>query len=167
MADLRQRRSPRIASQMPIRVFGQDTEGNNFYEDSSTLVVDQEGARILLSQKPDPSKDLFILCHKTDQGGRFRLVGPRGRFEPQHESWGVESVNGSKNIWGIQFPTSQAEDLRAVRVMLACTDCHTRRQLFLNESLVEWLSQKGTTRRDCQVCNGPRLSVLVPYADKA
>ena len=166
MAELKERRSPRIASQTPIRVFGRDAAGNSFYEDSSTLVVNQEGARILLSQKPDPSRDLFILCHKTDLGERFRLVGHRGRFDPCHESWGIESVNGSKDIWGIQFPTLQAEDLKAVRVMLTCADCHTQEQLFLSESLVQWICHEGTTRRDCPVCNGPRPSVLAPYVEE-
>ena len=167
MADLRRRRSPRIASQTPIRVFGRDTAGNSFYEDSTTLVVNQGGARILLSQKPDPSRDLFILCHKTDLGDRFRVVGHRGRFEPNHDSWAVESVSGSKDIWGIEFPAAQTEDLQAVRVTLSCTDCHTQEQVFLNESQVQWLCQVGSTRRDCPVCQGPRLSVLAAYAEEA
>jgi hypothetical protein len=167
MAELRQRRSPRIALQTPIRVFGRDTAGNSFYEDSTTLVVNEGGARILLSRKPDPSRDLFILCHKTDLGERFRVVGHRGRFEPSHESWAVESINGSKDIWGVDFPTAQTEDLQAVRVMLACTDCHTQQQLFLNESQVQWLCQVGSTRRDCAVCHGLRLCVLAPCAEEA
>ena len=167
MEDSKQRRSPRLAFPAPIRVMGQNTAGNYFYENTSTLVVNREGARIHLTENPAPGKDLFILSQETDRGGRFRLVGDRRELAGLYRSWGVELVKAPQNIWGIEFPTLEPNDRDAVRVMLKCEACHTRERLYLEEDRVESMIEGGGLRRECGVCKLPRLWVVVPYVDEA
>lgn len=167
MGDSKKRRSPRLVFPTPIRVLGHDTTGNYFYEDTSTLVVSQQGARIHLTQDPDPDKDLFILSHQTNRGGRFRLVGDRGEAGELYRAWGVELVKAPKNIWGIDFPTLEPDDRNAVRIMLKCEACHTRERLYLEETRVESIMANGGLHRECGVCTQPRLWLVVPYVDEA
>lgn len=111
MEDTKERRSPRLVYPSRIRVIGQDKSGHNFFEDTCTLVVNREGARIHLHRDPDPRKDIFILSFQTDEGGRFRVVGERGEADGDGKSWGVELVKApqkmkTRNIWGSSFPPS-------------------------------------------------------------
>jgi hypothetical protein len=156
-----------------IRVIGQDRSGQSFFEDTSTLVVNREGARIHLTKDPDPENDIFILSIETDEGARFRVVGERGEAQGPYKSWGVEVVKapqkmkGPLNIWGIEFPTLQPDEKGAVRVMLECEACHTRERLYLEEDRVETIIEAGGLRRECGVCKLPRLWAVVPYVDEA
>ncbi len=49
MLNIGQRRSPRRALELPIRVFGTDFQGRDFVEDAATLVVSRHGAKIRLN----------------------------------------------------------------------------------------------------------------------
>lgn len=172
MVVTKERRSPRLVYPLRIRVIGQDTDGQSFYEDTSTLVVNKEGARIHLHRDPDPRKDIFILSFRTDEGGQFRVVGERGEAEGDHKSWGVELVKAPQkmkpqNIWGIKFPTLEPDDRGVVRVMLECEVCHTRERLHLEENQIDAVSQNGGFHRECSVCKLPRHWVVVPYVDEA
>ena len=173
MEDSKERRSSRLVYPTRIRVIGQDTTGQSFIEDTSTLVVNREGARIHLTKHPDPRKDLFILSVQTDEGGRFRVVGERSDGEGLHKSWGVELVKAPqktkapRNIWGIEFPTLEPDEKGAVRLMLECEACQTRERLYLEENQVETIIEAGGLRRECGVCKLPRHWEVVPYVDEA
>jgi hypothetical protein len=167
MGDSKPRRSPRLVFPTPIRVVGEDITGNYFYEDTSTLVVNREGARIHLTRNPDPGRNLFIYSHETDLSGRFRVVGDRGESDGLYRSWAVEMVKAPQSIWGIEFPTLEPDDRDAVRVMLECEACHTRERLYLEEARVASILKGGGLSRECGVCKQPRLWVVVPYVDEA
>lgn len=173
MEDSKERRSPRLAYPTRIRVIGQDTSGRSFFEDTATLVVNREGARIHLTKDPDPRKDIFILSFQTDEGGRFRVVGERGEAEGLYKSWGVELVKApqkmkvAQSIWGIEFPTLEPDEKGAVRVMLECEACHTRERLYLEENQVDTIIEAGGLHRECRVCKLPRVWAVVPYVDQA
>jgi len=171
--DSKERRSPRLVYPTRIRVIGEDISGRSFFEDTATLVVNREGARIHLTQDPDPRKDIFILSFQTDEGGRFRVVGERGEAEGLYKSWGVELVKApqkmkvAQNMWGIEFPTLVPDEKGAVRVMLECEACHTRERLYWEENQVDTIIEAGGLRRECGVCKLPRMWAVVPYVDQA
>jgi hypothetical protein len=173
MEDSKERRSPRLVYPTRIRVIGQDISGQSFYEDTATLVVNREGARIQLTKDPDPREDIFILSLQTDEGGSFRVVGERGEAEGLYKSWAVELVKApqkmkvAQNIWGIEFPTLEPDDKGAVRVMLECEACHTRERLYLEENQVDTIIEAGGLHRECGICKLPRLWAVVPYVDQA
>lgn len=163
MADYRQRRSPRIAVRVPIRIFGKDSKGINFFLDSSTVVVNRHGARVRLSEDLDPVGDIFILCQATDEGERFRIVTPNAPSPPHKNLKGVECRNPEKNIWGIEFPEVTAEDLQFVQVLLECPQCASVVNAMISESEVEVALADGGFQRECSVCGFSGLWNEKPY----
>ncbi len=163
MLEIRERRSPRLAHPLPIRVFGTNVDGKNFFELSTTVVVNREGALILLNQIPAPQKEIFIYCPRSDRGGRFRVVGDRQVGEGSQKYWGVECTSEATNVWGVSFPELTPDDRGAVRVLLACPVCGSREHVFMTESQVEILQEKGRLPRDCRQCKITSLWQEVPY----
>jgi hypothetical protein len=161
------RRSPRLAQQIPIRVYGTNSEGRSFYEDSSTLVVNQGGGLIRLGQDLAPDHHVFIFCHPTNQGGRFRVVGEHNQSETENRYWGVELLTPEENIWGVEFPDLGPEDIGAVRVLLACPSCERQERMSMNESEVELLHERGGLERECPACKVTSLWKEVPFLDEA
>ncbi len=160
---LRPRRSTRLACRIPIRVFGRNLEGRTFYEDSSTLVITREGGLIRLAQTPAPNLHIYIHCHPTNQGGRFRVVGEYSTSKSLHRYWGVELLKPAENLWGIEFPDPGPEDGRAVRVILACPNCRRRERQFMDEAQIEFFHERGGVIRECPSCKISALWKGVPY----
>ncbi len=146
-------------------MFGKNREGRTFYEDSSTLVVTREGGLIRLAQAPDPNLHIYIFCHPTNQGGRFRVVGEYSPSKSLHRYWGVELLKPEENPWGMEFPELRQEDHRAVRVLLACPSCRRRERLFMDEAQVEFLHERGGIIRECPACKVSGLWKEVPYIE--
>lgn len=165
MSESRQRRSPRIALRVPIRVFGQDSKGVNFFYDSSTLVVNEHGAKIRIAQQVDPVGDIVILCQATDEGEKFRLVPPTGESTRLGDSRAVECLNPAHNIWGIQFPDASSKDLAYVYAMVQCPDCGIKDLIQATEADVERALKEGGFQRECRACGFTGAWVDVPYAE--
>lgn len=166
MAHPRERRSPRLAVQLPIRVYAIDFKGTDFVEDSTTLVVNQHGAKISLLRQLIPEQEIQILCHPTNQEAVFRVVSKLTREpHPQHTFWGVECTIPEGNIWGIGFPALGPEDQSSVRTMLECPACQVREMLFVNERLLEGIQASGGIHRECSACGKSGLWQQVPYTE--
>ncbi len=163
----RPRRSPRLAFSIPIRVFGKNLEGRSFYEDSSTLVIAREGGLIRLAQTLAPNLHIYIHCHPTNQGGRFRVVGEHSTSKSLHRYWGVELLKPGENLWGVEFPQLSEEDGRAVRVVLACPNCRRCERSFVDEAQIEFLHERGGVIRECPTCKVSALWREVPYSEAA
>jgi len=89
LAGNRERRTPRIAIELPIRVFATDFKGKDFVEDSTTVAVNLHGARIRLGRELIPEQEIRILSGKTGREGVFRVVGRAGDSENRSSFWGV------------------------------------------------------------------------------
>jgi hypothetical protein len=109
MLNVRQRRSPRHALELPIRFFGMDFRGRVFVEDSTTLVVSQHGAKIRLTRKLIPEMEIRILRRDNKREGLFRVVGEAGEPEGEFSFWGVECLGPADDIWevGVAMPGSK------------------------------------------------------------
>ena len=109
MLNIRQRRSPRHALELPIRVFGVDFQGRDFVEDSRTLVVSRHGAKIRLTRKLIPEMEIRILCQHNKREGLFRVVGQAGQPTGKFSFWGVECLEPAENIYEIEdaMPASE------------------------------------------------------------
>jgi hypothetical protein len=109
MLNIRERRSPRYALELPIRVFGTDFQGTDFVEDSTTLVVSRHGAKIRLTHKLIPEMEIRILRQDNKREGLFRVVGQAGEPMGEFSFWGVECLEPAENIWevGVAMPASK------------------------------------------------------------
>ena len=159
----RPRRSPRLALELPIRVFGTDPEGTEFVEDSQTLTVSQHGAKIRLNHQLVPEHEIKIVCLQTQQESVFRVVAKASVAEPSHTLWGIECMNPAHDIWGVDTPPLSPEDQHFVRVMLQCPECRTRELFFVDESRLESINAFGGVVRDCLACGSTGIWTQVPY----
>jgi len=152
IVDARQRRTPRLALGLPIRVFATDFKGRSFVEDSTTIAINLHGAKIRLGRELVPEQELRILSGKTGREAIFRVVGKAADSENRYTVWGVECLNPDHNIWGVAFPPLGLKDQVAVRVTLRCPECRVRETVYLNEPLLETIDTVGGLLRGCLTC---------------
>ncbi len=160
-----QRRSCRLAVNIPIRVFGIDYQGKDFVEDTNTLVVNRHGAKIRLSHQLLPEQEIRLHSHATRQDAVFRVVSKVSAANFGYTLWGVECLDHDRDIWGIRFPAPIAQDQTAVRVMVQCPICFTREMLFLDEFLVASLHSMGGISRGCLNCRTSALWTPVTFLE--
>jgi hypothetical protein len=148
----KKRRSARLALSLPIRVYAIDFKGVDFIEETSTVVVNEHGAKIRLTHQLIPEQEIRIHSLQTEQEAIFRVINRAGTPEDRVTFWGVESLNPARNIWGVGFPKPAAADQRLVRSTLRCPVCHRTETLYLDEPLVESVHELGGLLRGCLHC---------------
>lgn len=165
LTEVRQRRSPRLAMEFPIRVSGTDFRGKGFVEDSATLIVNQDGAKIRLIRQLVPEQQIRILCRQSAREATFRVVSRTSETRGLHTFWGVECLESQKNIWGLDFPPLGPKDQSSTRAMLYCPLCRARELLYVDEPLLQSIQELGGLVRGCLRCGKPGLWKKVPYWD--
>ncbi|MBI1940355.1 MAG: hypothetical protein HYS33_02475, partial [Acidobacteria bacterium] len=134
-----------------IRVEGADLKGANFSETTRTLVVNRHGARIQLARPVAPGQNVRIVNLAGNRQAEFRVVGPTQPMSNQGGEWGVELKDEKKNIWGIDFPPLESNELPC-SALLECRACQAVG--LTNMSLVEFdvLNNSGILTRMCTTC---------------
>ncbi len=159
------RRSPRLAMELPVRVFGFDYQGIDFVEDATTAVVSQHGAKIWLRRNLIVEQEIRILCHLTRRDSVFRVVCRAAGTKKDSIFWGVECLELGNNIWGIDFPDAKPQDQRSVRLVIQCPECRTREIFYSDERLVAVVQEMGGLLRGCRLCGKSGLWKSVPYTE--
>lgn len=159
------RRSTRLAVSLPIRVYATDFKGRDFVEDSTTVVVNYNGAKIRLSHQLIPEQEIRIQSLKTSAESVFRVVSRVGTLEDRFTYWGVECLSPSYEVWGMSFPEPGPDDQRSVRALLRCPVCHSREILFLDEPLLESIQELGGLLRGCLKCGQTGIWEQIPYTE--
>ena len=121
-----QRRTERLLLTIPIRVIGLDMGGEDFTEDTHTIVVNHAGARIALQHRVAADDSIRIINLENYNEADFRIVGPTRLAGSEVAEWGVECSEPGRNIWGIELPpplTQQGSDAGA---LLECRACHAQ-----------------------------------------
>jgi hypothetical protein len=182
MPSITERRSPRQALELPIRVFGVDYQGTHFVEDSTTLVVSRHGAKIRLTRKLIPEMEILILCQDSMHEGLFRVVGQAGEPTGKFFFWGVECLEPAENIYetGVAMPASEpspipdplpspelaprpvpqidpnlsSNDEFYVQAWLRCSKCGMREPVQLDETQIQAMRKAKGLVRSCPLC-GP------------
>ena len=149
------RRSTRLAVSLPIRVYATDFKGRDFVEDSTTVVVNYNGAKIRLTHQLIPEQEIRIQSLKTSAESVFRVVSRVG----------VECLSPSYEVWGMRFPEPGPDDQRSVRALLRCPVCHSREILFLDEPLLESIQELGGLLRGCLKCGQTGIWEQIPYTE--
>lgn len=145
------RRSERILLTIPIIVEGVEPNGKEFSETTRTLVINRQGARILLSRRVTAGSLLQIKLVSANRQAKFRVIGPTRPVSEEGGEWGVECVDKSANLWGIGFPPSTEKDAQAA-ALLECRECHSVNLTPLTLMENEVLTESGLLTKECKRC---------------
>jgi hypothetical protein len=146
-----QRRSERLAKEIPIRVIGFALEKNEFSEETTTVAISREGARIKLKQKVVPKSVVRIINVESYKEADFRIVGPSRLEGGEVSEWGVEYVEPGPNIWGIEIPAAKAL-VDEPGSSLECRVCHQKDTRNLTPMETEALNSTGLLAYFCEDC---------------
>ena len=143
------RSTERILLGIPIRVLGLKCSSGEFIEDTRTVVVNRAGARIALRHRVTPGDTLRIInLHNYDKAD-FRVVVPASPTDQPVMEWGVECLDRSRNIWGIEFGHPLVDRSGA---LIQCQTCHLEVFTALSQAALEDLGSTGTLQRPCGQC---------------
>ena len=183
--NIRQRRSPRHALELPIRVFGLDYQGRDFIEDSTTVVLSRHGAKIRLTRKLIPEMEIRIIFHDNTREWLFRVVGQAGEPIGKFSFWGVECLEPAENIYetGDAMPGSErsprrallpspalaprpvpqlgrrlsSKDTSSAEAWLRCSGCGMRELVELDETQIQAMRKLKGLVRSCPACGATTL----------
>lgn len=147
-----QRRTERLTLSIPIRVMGTDLAGEQFTEDTNTLVVNQAGARIVLQHRVGAEDSIRIVNLENYNEADFRVVGPTRLSGIEVAEWGVECSEPGRNIWGIELPPPLAPQGTEAGALLECRACHSQGFWPITLMEVEVLQTTGIINRACSKC---------------
>lgn len=97
------RRSMRVLLSVPIRVTGKTTGGEDFTEETRTLVVNAHGALISLGAHVVANQTITVSNKATHQTMECRVVYV-GNAHGGKSQMGVEFAKPSPTFWQIDFP---------------------------------------------------------------
>ena len=97
-----QRRSKRLPLQVPVLVYGRDTDNVPFHEPARMLSLNQNGGLLALSARVKQGHTILVVNRTTVEEQECRVVsiqaGPGGK---RHV--GIEFVEPAPDFWRISF----------------------------------------------------------------
>ena len=111
------RRSQRVLMQVPVRIRGNDSLGQQFDEETETLAINAHGALVLMSARVTSGSKMLLQHKRTEeeQECHVAFLGPvrNGRAEI-----GLEFSSPRPSFWRVAFPpedwSSKAPGARTV-----------------------------------------------------
>src|SRR2546426_11951936 len=97
------RRSDRILAPIRIRVIGNDGSGVSFVEETVTVSLNQQGARISLTHSLLPDDIVLILNRENNIEEEFRVVGSFQQVIGDRRGRGMGRVNPGRKTGGIKI----------------------------------------------------------------
>ncbi len=151
LREVERRRSERLLITVPIRVEGVDRNGEKFSEETRTLVINRQGARIYLKRAVAPGATLQVTTTVARRSAKFRLVGPTQPVSSETGEWGIECLESNCDLWGIGFPPPSAAD-GVCTALLECRRCHAVKLTHLSMVEHEVLGTSGLLVKECEAC---------------
>jgi len=93
----------RVLLSIPIEVTGQNADGNDFKEDTRTLVVNAHGALIALAAAVAAGQNINLTNRTTRDSRECRIVY-LGNANAGKMQMGIEFVEPSATFWRVDFP---------------------------------------------------------------
>jgi len=144
------RRSDRILAAVRIRVIGNDVTGTSFAEETVTVTFSQHGARISLTHSLLSDDVILVMNITNGVEEEFRVVGGFQQVFGDRREWGLEALNPSGKIWGIEF-AAPPEGLQP-KVAIECAACKTAMHSTLSSIEYDVLLAMGIISRHCGRC---------------
>jgi hypothetical protein len=147
-----QRKTKRLFTRIPVRVQGRDEMEKPFVEETTTLEVSRDGARVPLRVTPRFGARLEMTNLST-QVTTVALVTHRC---PQSYSglaeWGLEFADPVPDFWSIAFQETREGQPLVVSALLACQRCGRKEMVNLSSAQYEGLGEEYFLSRACPVC---------------
>lgn len=156
------RRSERLLLTIPIRVIGKDPSGDDFTEDTHTVVLSHAGARIALRHAVAADDTVRIINLENYNEADFRVVGPTLLKGAEVAEWGVECDEPRRNIWDIELSAPLGGEDWQAGAVLECRACRTQGFWPVTLMEVEVLNTTGAINRSCMKC---KKTTYWTYAD--
>ena len=97
------RRSMRVLLSIPIQVSGKRSDGEEFKEDTRTLVVNAHGALIALAAAVAAGQNISLTNRSTRDSRECRIVY-LGNANAGKVQMGIEFLEPSATFWHVDFP---------------------------------------------------------------
>jgi len=146
------RRSDRIAIDLPLKVIGADAEGRQFIAQACTISISRYGATIAIRQKLIPEQELLLLKMDTKEEAEVRVVGHIRQLSEGGDAYGVALLNPEKDLWHVEFPALMRPEEALASVVLECGRCHCQRVAHLSDVELEVFGAGQGLMLDCKVC---------------
>jgi hypothetical protein len=143
------RRSERVAARIPIQLVGADTAGQQFLEDTTTVMLSRYGAAIFSARKLSPEQEMIVRRRDTNREEEVRIVA---KMEEQTEGfvYAVGFVSGSTDLWGSEFD-GVAPDGKG-GIFFACGSCGSAEVVERGEAGYGLLDESSGVLRYCMGC---------------
>jgi hypothetical protein len=146
------RRSDRLMLTVPLLVSGVDAQGRQFKDNARTVTLNRHGARIALARVLVSGQTVRLTNLVVHREADFRVVGPLTPHSEKGGEWGVECLDGQKDLWGIQFPPPPAGEQAESAALLECRTCHTVAMMRTSLVDIEVLETAGLLAKPCETC---------------
>jgi len=106
---IERRRSARTKLTVPLRIHGQDRNGEKFTVDAETHTVSDSGCLLYLEASLNLDQTLFLVNANTRQSIRGRVVS--SWRQPAGKTFvGIEFLSQAQNFWSNELPNSEESD---------------------------------------------------------
>lgn len=163
-----QRRTDRVALTLLLEASGNDRRGNPFQESTRTVLINRSGAMIVLGRELATDQRIHVKRQAPAESHRqsdVRIVGQFGR-ERDGYLYGIEIVNGSEDLWGIEFPPLAQSEEAVARMLVECSYCRGREVVYLNELELRGFETNRGIPRHCKACGVPSIWTQAPHEDE-
>ncbi|MGC1912045.1 MAG: PilZ domain-containing protein [Candidatus Acidiferrales bacterium] len=168
MASPSLRRSDRVSLTLLLEVSGADSQGREFKEPARTLLINRGGAVIVLERELKADQHIQVkrqAAAEAHRQGMARVVGQFGR-EKDGFLYGIEIIDSTADIWGIEFPPVAESEEAVARMLLECTYCGMREVAYLNELELRGFESNRGIARHCKTCGVPSIWTQAPHEDE-
>jgi hypothetical protein len=144
----------RIPHKFPIRVAAFGGSAGCFSEETYTVEVNRDGARIALQHRVAPDDTIRIVNLGNLREADFRVVRQNRLAAEGPGDLDVECLEADRNLWDIQPAPTLEKVQKPGRALLKCGDCGAVDFCTLRDWETEILAS-GLLQRFCPICAAP------------
>jgi hypothetical protein len=159
MAGESSRRTDRVSLTLLLDVSGTDNQGQQFQSPARTLLVNRAGAIIVFDGDLVAEQHIHVQRRAPNESlrsGKARVVGQFGR-QKEGYLYGIEIVDPSVDLWGVEFPPIAESPEAVARMLLECSHCGAREVVHLNELELRAFETNRGIARHCKSCGVPSI----------
>ncbi len=162
------RRSDRVSLTLWLEASGTDAHGQEFNQLIRTLLINRNGAIILLDRELAPEQQIHVKRKAPGESHRQSLVRIVGLFGKQKDDYvySIEILDAAVDLWGVEFPPIAESAEAAARMLLFCTYCRRREVVYLNEMELHGFETNRGIARHCKACGVPSIWAQAPHEDE-
>jgi hypothetical protein len=148
-----------------LTISGKDSQGQEFSDPASTLLINQHGAVLLLERDLSPEQRVLIQRRAPNENHRQAHARIVGQFGKQKDGfvYGIEVLDHGIDLWGVEFPPVAESSEAVARMLLECSHCHRLEVVYLNEMELRAFESNRGIARHCKTCGVPSIWIQAPH----